>query len=154
VNAVGENNTKLVIVCGLPGSGKATHAKLLELKLNAVRLCPDEWFKALSLNLYDEERRAGIEALQCQLAQKLLRRGVSVIIEWGTWGRAERDTLRLGAREIGVGVQLHYLSEPVDILFERIQRRGMESPPVKREQIVPWAKMFQEPTPGEMALFD
>ena len=149
-----ETRAKLVIVCGLPGSGKTTHAKRLEAQLDAVRFCPDEWFEALSLDLYDEERRAKIEALQWQLAQKLLRHGVSVIIEWGTWARAERDTLRLGARAIGVGVALHYLSDPVDILFERIQNRGAESPPIKPEHVAQWAKLFQEPTPEEMTLFD
>jgi hypothetical protein len=30
----------------------------------------------------------------------------------------------------------------------------MESPPIQREQVLQWAKMFQEPTPEEMALFD
>jgi predicted kinase len=151
---VHETNTKLIIVCGLPGSGKTTHAKRLEVKLDAIRFCPDEWFKALSLDIYDEERRARIEALQWQLTQTLLKRGVSVVIEWGTWGRAERDTLRVGARELGVAVELHYLSDRVDILFERIQRRGMESPPIRREQLEQWAKLFQKPTPEEAALFD
>lgn len=149
-----DDNTRLIIVCGLPGSGKTTHAKLLEQKLEAIRFCPDEWFEALSLDLYDEQRRAKAEALQWQLAQKLLRHGVSVIIEWGTWGRAERDALRLGARDIGVAVELHYLSEPVEVLFERIQSRGLESPPIKREQLTRWTKLFQEPAPEEMVLFD
>ncbi|HXB53796.1 MAG TPA: AAA family ATPase, partial [Vicinamibacteria bacterium] len=55
---------RLIIVCGLPGSGKTTHAKLLESSLRAVRLSPDEWMDALSLDLYDEDRRGKIEALQ------------------------------------------------------------------------------------------
>lgn len=55
---------KLIIVCGLPGSGKTTHAKALEETLGAVRLCPDEWMQALSLGLQDEDKRAQIEALQ------------------------------------------------------------------------------------------
>jgi predicted kinase len=38
---------KLIIVCGLPGSGKTTHAKQLEQELRAIRLCPDEWITAL-----------------------------------------------------------------------------------------------------------
>jgi predicted kinase len=147
-------SARLVIVCGLPGSGKTTHAKRLEQKLGAVRFCPDEWFEALSLDLYDEARRAKIEALQWRLAQKLLSRGVSAIIEWGTWAKAERDALRLGARDIGVPVELHYLSVPVDTLFKRIQRRGMESPPITREQLLEWAAIFHEPTPEEISLFD
>ena len=144
----------LIVVCGLPGSGKTTHAKQLERDRNAIRFCPDEWFATLALDLYDEPRRAAIEALQWQLAQKLLRHCVSVIIEWGTWGRDERDTLRLGARENGASVELHYLCEPEDILFERVHNRGAETPPITREQIAEWMRVFQEPTPEELALFD
>jgi predicted kinase len=149
-----ENSARLIIVCGLPGSGKTTHAKRLEQRFDAIRFCPDEWFEALSLDLYDEPRRTKIEALQWQLAQRLLRRGVSVIIEWGTWGRAERDALRLAARNIGVLVELHYLSAEVNTLFERIQRREMESPPITREQLLQWVATFQEPTSEEISLFD
>jgi predicted kinase len=145
---------RLIIVCGLPGSGKTTRARLLEGKLGAIRFSPDEWMDALSLDLYDEERRARIEALQWKLGQELLARGLTVIIEWGTWGRSERDTLRLGARALGAAVELHYLSAPVDVLFERIQRRGLENPPIRRDQLSRWLEIFQPPTPEEMALFD
>ena len=54
---------RLIIVCGLPGSGKTTHAKQLEVGLAAVRFCPDEWMDALSLDLWDEARRQKIENL-------------------------------------------------------------------------------------------
>ena len=109
---------------------------------------------ALALDYYDEERREKIEALQWTLAQQLLALGLIVIIEWGTWGRSERDALRLGARALGAAVELHYLSAPLEILFERIQRRGMENPPVEREALVRWFEIFQPPTPEEMALYD
>ena len=145
---------RLIIVCGLPGSGKTTHAKLLERRLRAIRFAPDEWMDALSLDLYDEGRRGKVEALQWKLAQELLALGLTVIIEWGTWGRSERDTLRLGARALGAAVELHYLSAPVDILFDRIQRRGAEDPPIEREQLLRWIRAFQVPTPEEVALFD
>ncbi len=146
--------SRLILVCGLPGSGKTTLAKELESRLRAIRFCPDEWLDALSLDLYDEARRAKIEALQWQLAQQLLTLGLTVIIEWGTWGRSERDALRLGARALGAAVELRYLSAPVDVLFERIQRRGMENPPIEREALSRWFELFQAPTQEEMALFD
>ena len=145
---------RLIIVCGLPGSGKTTLARALESKLHAVRFSPDDWMEALSLNLYDEEKRGKIEALQWKLSQELLALGLTVIIEWGTWGRSERDTLRLGARTLGAAVELHYLSIPVDLIFERIQRRGRENPPIKRVDVSQWFELFQAPTPEEMALFD
>ncbi len=145
---------RLIIVCGLPGSGKTTLAKALENRLRAVRFSPDDWMDALSLNVWDEERRGKVEALQWKFAQKLLALGLTVIIEWGTWGRSERDTLRLGARALGAAVELHYLSAPADALFDRIQRRGMENPPIERNALSQWFEMFQAPTPEEMALFD
>ncbi len=145
---------RLIIVCGLPGSGKTTLAKALEGSLRAVRLSPDDWLEALSLDLYDEERRAKIEALQWGFGQRLLTLGLTVIIEWGTWGRAERDALRLGARALGASVELHYLSAPLDLLFDRIQRRGMENPPIEDDALSRWSDIFQAPTPEEMALFD
>jgi predicted kinase len=144
----------LIIVCGLPGAGKTTRAKLLEQRLGAVRFSPDEWMEALGLDLYDEDRRERIEALQWKLAQKILRLGLIAIIEWGTWGRSERDSLRLAARALGAAVELHYLSAPPETLFERIRRRGMESPPVEREAVSRWFELFEEPTPEEQALFD
>ena len=90
---------------------------------------------ALSVNIYDEEKRGKIEALQWRFGQELLARGLTVIVEWGTWGRSERDSLRLGARAVGAAVELHYLSAPVDVLFERIQRRGLETPPIERDAL-------------------
>jgi hypothetical protein len=93
--------------------------------------------RALSLDVWDEARREKVERLQWQLAQQLLPLGLTVIIEWGTWGRSERDALRLGARELGAAVELHYLSAPPHALLDRMQRRGQENPPISREHL--WA---------------
>ncbi|MGA2046406.1 MAG: ATP-binding protein [Terracidiphilus sp.] len=145
---------RLIIVCGLPGSGKTTLAMKLESRLRAIRFSPDDWLDSLSLSLYDEDKRGQIEALQWKLAQRLLTLGHIVIIEWGTWGRSERDDLRLGARALGAAVELHCLSAPADVLFNRIQRRGLENPPIERSNLSKWLEAFQVPTPEELALFD
>jgi predicted kinase len=145
---------RLIVLCGLPGSGKTTLAKSLESRLRAVHLCPDDWMDALSIDLYDEEKRGRIEALQWKIGQQLLSLGLIVIIDWGTWGRSERDVLRAGARTLGAAVELHYLQAPADVLLDRIARRGRENPPITSEALGQWLQVFQPPAPEEMALFD
>ena len=145
---------RLIIVCGLPGSGKTTHARQLEHNLRAIRLCPDEWMITLGINLHDATARDRIEAVQWKLTQDLLTIGHTVIIEWGTWVRSERDALRVGARGLGASVELHFLDVPIDTLFERIQQRNRESPPIQRADLLLWGETFERPSSEEMALFD
>lgn len=145
---------KLVIVCGLPGSGKTTYSRQVEARLCAIRFCRDEWMSALTVSLWDERVRDRVESLQWQLAEQLLALGVTVIIEWGTWARSERDTLRRKARALGAAVELHYLAASVDALFERLQHRAVENPPIAREHLLQWAHVFEAPTDEERALFD
>lgn len=143
----------LLIVCGLLGSGKTSQAKALALEMNAFRLSADDWMEALSISLWDDVR-SRVEALQWDLAQGLLKHGQTVIIEWGTWARSERDSLREGARALGADVELHYLSEDVDVLWNRVEARALESPPITREQLEEWAETFEVPTDEELALYD
>jgi predicted kinase len=75
--------TTLFIICGLPGAGKTTLAKKIEGSLSAVRMSADDWMTALSINLHAEEQRTKIEALQWELAKRLLYLRQNVVIEWG-----------------------------------------------------------------------
>ena len=145
---------RLIIVCGLPGSGKTTRARLLEQELRAIRFNPDEWMAHLGAGLWESVTRGHIEELQWELAQHLLTLGHTVVIEWGTWGRSERDALRERARTLGAAVELHFLDAPLDVLFDRIQRRNAESPPITPDDLTKWDRQFQRPSLDERALFD
>jgi predicted kinase len=122
--------------------------------LRAIRFCPDEWMTSMEINLWDGPGRERIEKLQWKLAQDLLILGNTVVIEWGTWARLERDAIRTQARALGAAVELHYLDAPVEVLFDRVRRRNTESPPATLEDFEKWAQIFERPSAEEMALFD
>ncbi len=158
VEHAGQQAGRLVIVCGLPGSGKTTEAKRLESEYGAVRLCPDDWMEGLRIDVFDETARDRIEGLQWCLARRLLELRQVVVIEWGTWAREERDVLREGARALGAAVELRFLDEPVEVLWERVRRRGLEqrlgSRALTRADLDGYGAAFQRPDGDELRLYD
>ena len=84
----------LFLICGLPGSGKTTLAKRLKRERAALRLTPDEWMAHIARDGNDEVKRAAVEKLQWEIAQRVLSLGVNVILESGFWARNERDDFR------------------------------------------------------------
>src|SRR5438034_10617893 len=119
-----KSSTRLVLICGLPASGKSTLARQLAPKIPAIRLDKDGWATQLGADLWDEEFRVRLEHQLWVLSKDLLAQGQSVILEWGHWARVERDEKRLGARALGVRVELHYLDVPLEELMERADRRN------------------------------
>jgi predicted kinase len=152
------SGARVVLLCGLPGSGKTTTARRIAGETGGVRFCPDEWMTALDIDLFDEAARAKVEALQWALAQELLALGQTVIIEWGVWSRAERDVVRKRARELGAGVELVYLDVPIDVLLERLDARNTERPAgtavISRENLLGWVELFEAPDAEELSRFD
>lgn len=149
---------RLLLTCGLPGAGKTELATQLAARRSAVRLTKDDWLWALGSTPWDETTREKVEHELWRLAQDLLRLGVSVVLDFGLWTRAERDEMRSAARRLGVGVELHYLAVPTDELWRRIEARNSEPPwdgyPIRRADLDGWIRVFQAPDGAELALFD
>ena len=106
------SEARLILTCGLPGAGKTALARQLAADRSAVRLTKDEWLWALGSTPWDAPTQEKVEHELWQLAQEILRLGLSVVLDFGLWARIERDEMRSVARGLGVGVELHYLDVP------------------------------------------
>jgi predicted kinase len=145
---------RVILLCGLPGSGKTTTALRLAAGGRVVRMSPDEWMTQLGIDLFDELARGRVEQLQWALAQDIARAGGTVVIEWGVWGRAERDVVHDWCRANGIAVELRFLDETVDVLWERIRTRNMEPRAITRAELEQWATIIQRPDAAELARYD
>ena len=152
------SEARLILTCGLPGTGKTTLARQLATDRGAVRFSKDEWLWALGSSPWDRPTGEKLEHELWRCAQEILRLGLSVVLDFGLWARIERDEMRSVARDIGVGVELHYLDAPTDELWRRIEARNSAPPwdnePISRCDLDEWRSIFQAPDAAEQALFD
>ncbi|MGB5760626.1 MAG: AAA family ATPase [Acidimicrobiales bacterium] len=152
------SKARLILTCGLPAAGKTTLAKAVAAERGAVRLTKDEWQRALGSSPWDRDIGEKIEGELWRLAQEILTLGLSVVLDFGLWARVERDELRTVARNLGVGVELHYLDVPTEELWRRIEARNAAPPwddePITRADFDAWMNVFQPPDPDELALYD
>ena len=139
---------------GLPATGKTTAARRLESDQHALRLTKDEWVRALYLERNPPSASDVIEGRLVEIALRALELGVSVILDFGLWGRDERSALRQAAVARGARVEMHYFDVPVAEQRSRLDRRQVDAPhttwPMSDDELASWAEVMQVPTPGEI----
>jgi predicted kinase len=146
---------RLVLLCGLPASGKTTLARELADAYGAVRFNPDEWESALDVDPFDEGFQARLEAQFWKLTQQLLLLGTSVVLEWGFWARSERDEKREAARALGAAVELRFLDAPYEDLVRRVvARHAAGGIAITERHMERYRAIFQPPTDDELGLYD
>lgn len=148
----------LYLMVGLPGAGKTTYAqKLEEEETGAVRFSPDEWhiflfgddFHQVEQEIHDS-RHDRVEELMWKVGQQLLRRGVSVILDYGFWVEEQREEKRLEAAALGAGTKVCFLDTPLEELLRRLKARSAQNrddvfATITEEDMRAWAALFEPP---------
>lgn len=149
----------MVLVVGLPGAGKTSWARRLEEERKGLRLTPDEWMEALFGASEADGRRWVLESeLLWGIAARALQLELNVILDYGCWAEEERELFRTRAQALGAEAEIVVLDPPVDVLWERLERRNKDLPAatfaVSRSELDEWAARFQVPTADELARWD
>jgi predicted kinase len=109
------------------------------------------------LDIEEEEhntRHDLIEAMLWEVAERVLILGVDVILDFGFWGRSEREDYRSRAARLGASSQVHFLNVPEKELLVRLQARNTQLPPgtflIPEDKLRAWILQFQSPAQDEL----
>lgn len=144
----------LFLTVGLPGTGKTTEARRIEVEKRALRLTKDEWMKALFGLANPSSASDVIEGRLIEIGLRALELGVSVVIDFGLWGRDERSALRQAAANLGADVEMYYLELASAEQRRRLDERQSEEPHttwhMSDEELAEGAAIISIPTHGEL----
>ena len=144
----------LFLTVGLPGAGKTTAARRIEIEQKALRLTKDEWVKALYGHENPSSAQDVIEGRLIEIGLRALQLGNNVVIDYGLWGRDERSALRQAAADRGAMVEMRYFELTPAEQRRRLAQREAVAPhkswPMSDEELTEWAANIDIPTPGEL----
>lgn len=142
------------LIVGLPGAGKTTRAKELEISAPALRLTPDEWQIMLFGDRNPPDRRDLVEGKLIEVGMRVAALGTHVVFDFGFWGTDERSALRWIAGTVGARSQVVYLPIEPEEQRSRVTTRFATTPgttfhmsDVELEQ---WRAQFQPPDEDEL----
>ncbi|AEH07918.1 MULTISPECIES: AAA family ATPase [Protofrankia] len=152
---VGTERGLVVMMCGLPGSGKSTYARALERR-GYTRLSIDEvvweWTGRDGGELDPAEYEHLKSAAEWQLWDELIRlmeMKAPGVIDYSFWNRATRDRYKAAIESHGCRWELIRLKADLETLRRRLalrgRARGANSVTVPDELLERYFAAFQEP---------
>ncbi|MGJ8582604.1 MAG: AAA family ATPase [Marinosulfonomonas sp.] len=127
-------NAKIHMVCGMTGAGKSTYSEKLRTELGGVRFSIDEWNARLffvdrsptsDFNWFYERVQRCCAQMR-EVSEQILAVDIPVIFDCGFTNLKERTIFYEWAAELGHGVVLHHLDVPMELCWQRVQKRNAE----------------------------
>ncbi|MFG1825250.1 AAA family ATPase [Microbispora bryophytorum] len=150
-----ETERRVVMMCGIAGSGKTTYAQELERR-GYIRLSIDEavWARLgrdggrLDPKEYEDHQARAEEDLRQELV-RLMRAGRRVVLDYSFWQRATRDRYKSLIESHGYRWELIYLKADPETLRRRLAARNALCGPnrvtVSEELLRSYLAGFEEP---------
>jgi predicted kinase len=140
---------------GLPGAGKTVRARELAAEHGALLMSPDAWMTSLFGQTQPDGTRDMLEGHLIALSIEALRLRVSVVLDFGFWGRDERSSLRWIAASVGASCQVIYLAVDREVQLARVQARWERTPeqtyPMTEAELDAWRRQFDVPDADELS---
>lgn len=118
---------KVILICGKLCCGKSTYAAKLRRERGAVLLSIDEimlsMFGQYAGEMHDEYA-ARTEKYLLEKSLEIIDSGINVVLDWGSWTKAKRESIREFFKSRGIDFELHYLDVPDSVWRERIVKRN------------------------------
>lgn len=119
---------KAFLLHGFIGAGKTTFAKTLESDQHAVRFTHDEWMSQLYGDdppvEFFQDYAGRVSSVMQGTWTRCLDLGVSVVLDFGFWSRAERDTIRSIVTNHGGEAVLYHLNCAEEVAWKRVDERN------------------------------
>ena len=153
---------QVILVVGCTGAGKTTYARTLADERGAIRFSIDEWMMPLFGPDQPQpirfdwmmERVNRCEAMIFSVAQQIVARGGTVVLDLGFTKKAHRDKFRALCAEAGISVAVHFIDALRETRWQRVEQRNREqgatfAMTVDRSMFDFMETMWEPPTPQE-----
>ena len=118
-------------------------------------MTPDAWMISLFGQSQPDGKRFVLEGRLIALAIEALRLRLSVVLDFGLWGRDERSALRWIAASVGATCEVIYLPVDREVQLSRIRGRWERTPeqtfPMTEAELDAWRSRFEVPDADELS---
>ena len=142
----------LILVMGLPGSGKSYFSEHLAEKMNALYLSSDRVRAEMKLmGKYDEESKQKVYDRLEELAREALQNGEAVLVDATFHKKKRRVQFAALARETGARLKIIRIEADEALIRERLQKARKESE-ADLSVYQKLKKEFEQVEPGHLCL--